>query len=183
MNNLFLKILSVLLSLTLFAWQHAGATTVYQWTDEEGVVHFSDVPPLDVDSRETQEIDFVDYVDNRETADEYSIINQLERMTEWRKQLSEERMAKKQLQLEEQRLAEERQSYRYNPGTTSAVYPSSSYIYPYAGYTGGFSHYKKRRFQRFPGFHGGFRRGGFSGGFKSHTPNFKLRRYKAGSGF
>lgn len=176
------KIASYSIILLLFAWQNAMATKVYQWTDEEGITHFSDVPPAGIENTDTREIDFVDYAENVPSDDEYSIINQLERMTEWRRQASEDRMARKQLQMEEQRLADERQSYRFNlPSSSSVVYPAaSSYLYPYSYYPGRFSYYKKRSFR---GFSAGFHDRGFSAGFGHRSPPRKLRHYKAGPGF
>lgn len=186
MKNRFSKIVPALLPIALFAWQDAVATTVYQWTDEEGMVHFSDVPPADVDKLDTREIDFAEYAEYDAADDEYSVINQLERMTEWRRQISEERMARKQLQLEEQRMAEEQNNYRFNTASRSVVYPSTSHIFPYSPHAGHFSHHKKRRFHGFSRHHGGFsagfNKGGFNKGFRHSTPNFKLRNYKAGPG-
>ena len=175
------KVVPFLTILVLVAGQDAMAARVYQWTDEEGVTHFSDVPPANVENLDTREIDFVDYAENGTAADEFSIINQLERMTEWRRQTAEERLAKKQLQLEEQRVADERESSRFNvPSSSSVIYPSTSYISPYNYYPERFSYHKRRSFR---GFSIGFQGGGFNTGFTHHSPSRKLHHYKAGPGF
>ena len=169
----------LMLAAALFASQNAMAAKIYQWTDEEGIVHFSDTPPNGNNALEIQEMEYATYAMEDSDPDEYSIINQLERMTEWRRQSEEERLARKQLQLEEQRLAQERNSYRYNAGVSTQAYYPSTYYYPYTGQFGG---YNKWHINRWPGHH-------FDKGKRSHgdstakSSNFKLERYKAGSGF
>ena len=109
----------------------AGATTVYQWTDEEGVVHFSDVPPDSAETEELREIPIASYESSTSDPDKYSIINQVERMETRRRQLAEERLAKKQLQLEEKRLAQQQEAVT----RSYESYNSSSYR-PYYIYSG-----------------------------------------------
>jgi hypothetical protein len=128
-----------LLLATSFFGQQAMAAKIYQWTDEEGVVHFSDSPPHTGITREIREMEFVTYAEEGKDTDEYSIINQLERMAEWRRQTEEERLARKQLQLEEKRLAQERNSYRLNAGLNTRIYYPITYYSPYPGYFGGYN--------------------------------------------
>lgn len=119
----------LILAAALLAGQNAMATKVYQWTDNEGVVHFSDVPPKDDPSADIQEMEFVNFEDNGSDPDHYSISNQLQRMAEWRRQISEERLARKQLQLEEQRIAQERNANSYNDDPR-VNYQAAYYPYP-----------------------------------------------------
>jgi hypothetical protein len=136
------------ISLTILANQNAIAGKVYQWTDEEGIVHFSDIPPEDTTTIQTREINIDIYDDSNVDPEMYSIINQLDRMAERRRQVTEERLARKRLQLEEKRLAQviSRQNVtisapRYVPYTYSYVYPQP-YIY-----------YQRRHFYNQPGYH------------------------------
>jgi len=158
--------------------QNALATKVFQWVDEEGVVQFSDVPPSDNIATEIQEINFINYAANESDPNEYSIVNQLERMAEWRRQTEEERLARKQLQLEEQRLAKERNSYQFidNPGNR-ANYPATFYY----SYPGNFGGYNKWHSNQWGGHFGsGHEKHGNS---KDSAPQYKLDHYKVGSGF
>jgi hypothetical protein len=173
-----------ILSLALHVNQSAAATTVYHWADEEGLVHFSDVPPEDTSVFETREIKFDSFVENTPDPDRYSIINQADRMAEWRRQITEERLAMKRLQLEEKRLAlEQEQSrlngmystqgyYRSNPYYYTA-YPQP-YYYPYRQYN---YHHKRHAYHQ-PGYHHSFRKGhrdGFSGGhLRFKSPHLKV---------
>ena len=43
--------ISALLAAALFAWPAANAQQVYQWTDENGVVHYTDQPPEHADAK------------------------------------------------------------------------------------------------------------------------------------
>ena len=161
MNNKITQITCLTLAMGLFVTQNAMAAKVYQWTDEEGVVQFSDVPPKDNTTADVQEIEFVNYAEIDAGSDEYSITNQLERMTEWRRQITEERLARRQLQLEAERLAQEKNANRYSDINTRSYtpvyyYPSPSYFphnmnwhghhhpghHPGTGNTGGTFHYK-----------------------------------------
>jgi len=48
---------SVLMGLALACWSGiAGAQTVYKWTDENGTVHFSDVPPVNTKNVEERSL-------------------------------------------------------------------------------------------------------------------------------
>jgi len=169
-----------MLVVSLLVNQDAMAAKIYQWTDEEGVVHFSDVSPGDNTTIEIQEINFISYATKDIDQDEYSIVNQLERMTEWRRQTEEERLARKQLQLEEQRLAQESNSYNLIDSTDTRAYYPSAYYYSYPGYFGGYNKW-----------HGNHRGGdhwgsGYSGSghrnpgnFNNRYPNYKSDNYKA----
>ncbi len=178
--NIRIKRLTPLILVTaLFINQDAIAAKVYQWTDEEGVVHFSDVPPSDNTATEIQEINFISYAANESDPDEYSIVNQLERMAEWRRQTEEERLARKELQLEEKRLAQERNSYQLIERPVTQVYYPSAYYYSNPGY---FSGYGNWRGNPMPGHH-------FGSGNENHenltdsSPQYKLNQYKVGSRF
>ena len=172
-NNGILSIPGMVLTIGLFAGQNAAATTVYQWTDEDGVVHFSDIAPNDKISEGIEEIEFVDYENPAAEEDRYSISNQLERMTEWRRQVTEERLAQKQLQLEAKRLARERDASRYNNYSLGdQSYYTPSYYYPptvwYSspGYFNGHGFRHRNRVTPHP--YGGFP-GKFGGGTVSRS--------------
>ena len=96
-----------ILTLACLGNQNTLAGTVYQWTDEAGNVNYSDVPPDGSVITETREISINQRDPDNIDLERYSIINQLERMTQWRKQLKEERLAERMLILEEKRLAHE----------------------------------------------------------------------------
>lgn len=118
--------------------QGVAAATVYQWTDAEGVVHFSDVAP-DADTPvKIEEIEFAEYADPGTDPDKYSITSQLERMSEWRRQLTEERLAKKQLQLEALRLAQEKEASRFVNNYDPQPYYMPTYYLPTPGYFNGY---------------------------------------------
>lgn len=169
----------LMLGMVLLVSQDAMAAKIYQWTDEEGVVHFSDVPPSDNASIEIQEINFVNYAANESNPDEYSIVNQLERMSEWRRRTEEERLARKQLQLEEKRLAQEMNSYRLIDPPSTRVYYPSVYYYPNPGY---FSGYGNGYGHPMPGHHFGSGNGNH-GNSTGGSPQYKLHQYKVGSRF
>ena len=103
-----------ILPLVFLASQNATAGKVYKWTDEEGITHFSDEPPVNTTITDTQEINIDIYANDNVDPDEYSIINQADRMAERRRKVTEERLAKKRLHLEEKRLALELEQYRQN---------------------------------------------------------------------
>lgn len=133
-------------SMVFLANQNAIADKVYQWTDEEGVVHFSDIAPADQVPAEVHVIDLLSYAESDVDADEYSIVNQLERMAERRRQNTEERLAIKRLQLEEERLAQEMESRRYNVISAPLYNP---FTYSYA-YSQPYFYYQRRNFHNHP---------------------------------
>jgi hypothetical protein len=112
MKNTLIPI--VMLSLTFLASQSVAAAKVYQWTDEDGVVHFSDVRPGENVTNELREMDIYTDDDNNADPEMYSIINQADRMAERRRQITEERLAIKRLQLEERRMIRETENRRYD---------------------------------------------------------------------
>ena len=125
----------LMLALALLASPAAMAAKVFQWTDEEGVMHFSDTPPQNDASSDISEFELANYDGENADSDKYSIVNQLEQMTAWRRQTEEDQRALKKLQLEEERLAlEERQSTQsVSDSNTNTYYPQVSY-YPYPVY-------------------------------------------------
>ena len=121
-------LIPVLISL---CFQGANAATVYKWTDADGVVHFSDVPPDQSEIEEYREIPIASYDDPDADPDKYSIINQVSRMEERRRLLAEHRLAEKQLQLEARRLAQqEAASYNYPSYSYSDYQPYYVYSIP-----------------------------------------------------
>lgn len=141
----------VLAMVVFFTCQNAMSATVYQWTDKEGLVHFSDVAPTPDETADAdvdvKEIKFVDYAQNETGSDEYSIINQLDRMTERRRKVIEERLAKEQLQVEAQRLANQNDNYQLYDNPANQVYYPQTYYYPAPAYLGGFRGGYGRSFQ------------------------------------
>ena len=157
------------LAAALLAGQNALSATVYQWTDEAGVVHFSDTPPKGNESLEIQEMEYVTYARSDTANDEYSIMNQLERMSEWRRQTEDERMARKQFQLEEKRLAQESHANRYNNNLPSrTTYSQPVYYYPSVGYLGGHNKWQSPHWGHFSR-SGREHHSGFKGSFKSKS--------------
>lgn len=137
--NISMKLATLLtLAMILLATQGVMAATVYQWTDEEGVVHFSDIAPNDDTTVKVDKIQFVDFTENNAETDKFSIINQLDRMTERRKQVTEERMSKKRLQLEAERLAKENDAYESYDKSGDQEYHPEIYYYPSPGYFTGY---------------------------------------------
>ncbi len=120
--------------LTFYANQNAAAAKIFKWTDEEGSVHFSDVPPDDTTIIETREININISDNNNVDPEKYSIINQADRMAERRRQITEERLAEKRLQLEVKRLALELKKIRQNEIITAQEYEPYSYYYPFPQY-------------------------------------------------
>lgn len=117
--------------MVLLASQNAMAGKVYQWMDEDGVVQFSDVAPENTATIDIREININIINDDNADPDEYSIINQLDRMAERRRQITEEYLAIKRLQIEEIRLARETESNRYYVISTRRYAPyTNSYAYP-----------------------------------------------------
>ena len=121
-----------ILSLACLGNQNSLAGTVYQWTDEAGNVNFSDVPPHESVTTKKHEINIDSHDDKNIDLEQYSIINQVEKMAEWRRQLKEERLAEKMLYLEEKRLAyeiEQQEINNRNEAITAGEYGSRSYYY------------------------------------------------------
>ena len=85
-----MKTKSVLLSLIIIsaamvACRFVHATTVYQWTDRDGVVHFSDVAPAQDGATDTRKIKLNDFNATTPEQHTYSIIEQANIMAAWRR--------------------------------------------------------------------------------------------------
>ncbi len=106
--------------------QNSMAEKVYQWTDAEGVVHFSDIAPADGSNADVAEINIVEYSNDGQDADQYSIVNQLETMTGWRQSAEEEQRAKRQMDLAQERQRAETVVYDDTPD----YQPQPAYYYP-----------------------------------------------------
>jgi hypothetical protein len=165
--------------MALLVSQNAMALKVYQWKDEEGVVHYSDAPPQDNASPDINEIEMANFDENNADSDKYSIVNQLEQMTAWRRQAEEDQRAWKQLQLEEERLAQEQQSSQPAADTsTDTYYPNTYYplVYSYP-YPVNFPRYTKRHGHRFPDNHFGIGikgpHGKFTAGFNKYSNQYR----------
>lgn len=136
MSSRYRMIALFILVLGCLGSQNILARTIYQWTDEEGNINFSDVPPSESMTTETREISINLRDPDNVDFEKYSIINQLEQMAAWRRQLAEERLAEKMLYLEEKRLAHEIELQleisKRNEAITADEYASRSYYYaPY----------------------------------------------------
>lgn len=110
------------------------ARTVYQWTDETGNINFSDVPPVEAVVIETHEFNTYQPASNNDALEDYSIIDQVERMAKWRRQLADERLAKRELYLEGKRLDQELEIIRQNEAIAAESYdePRGYYYAPYS---------------------------------------------------
>ena len=166
MNNSITHTACFMLALALLASPEAMAVKVYQWTDEEGVAQFSDTPPQNNAAGDLSESELVNYDAENADSDKYSIVNQLEQMTAWRRQAEEDRRAWKQLQLEEERLAQEERQSSYRPPADTST--NTYYPLMYYPYLANFPHFTKRHGHRFPdkqphigikGHHGNFTAG------------------------
>ncbi len=147
-----------ILTLACLGNQNTLAGTVYQWTDEAGNVNYSDVPPDGSVITETREISINQHDPDDIDFEKYSIINQLEQMAEWRRQLSEERLEKRRLILEETQLAFEMELQRELSRRNEAIaaeeyYPRTYYYAPYRSRFNtphGFRHHSRHGIDRHP---------------------------------
>jgi hypothetical protein len=113
-------------------YQNIMARTVYQWTDETGNINFSDVPPAEAVVIETHEFNIKQTGNNNVDLEDYSIINQVERMAKWRREIADERLAKRELYLEQKRLDQELEIIRQNEALAAESYEPQGYYYaPY----------------------------------------------------
>jgi hypothetical protein len=128
-RNTILPVFFLLLGVLLN--QNALSGTVYQWTDEAGNINFSDVPPDESITAEKHEYDVEQDEESKIDLEQYSIINQAEKMAHWRRQLADERLAKRKLYLEEKRLAHEMELEisRQNQTIAAEEYAPRSYYY------------------------------------------------------
>lgn len=121
---------------TLFiAGRNGKATTVYQWTDADGVVHFSDSAPPQDGTTETREINFGSFASTTSDQETLSIIEQANIMAEWNKQAMEQHLALKQMELEQQRLSQEIEFSQQDSLNRSREYDQSRphyYVFPQA---------------------------------------------------
>lgn len=100
-------LISVVILASVVAIPDGNAATVFQWTDEDGVVHFSDTAPAADSAIETHKIEFGSFDNPDSSPEKYSIIEQANIMAEWRRQETEQRLTRKQLALEQERLDRE----------------------------------------------------------------------------
>jgi len=117
---------------TIIAYKSSTAGKTYQWTDEEGGIHFSDIPPVDGLTIEMREIKIDNFDSNTIDPEKYSIVNQVERMAERRKQIEEERLSRKRLKLEKYRMAQEIEIIRLNEQIRTQGYGPRPYYTPYS---------------------------------------------------
>ena len=104
---------AALLLVVSLAADPAAATEIYQWIDDDGVIHFSDMPPEDSRAVHSLNINASNPADYDPADDPYSIVNQAKRMNEKWSELEEE----KEKRAEERREAVHRaQRYYYAPG-------------------------------------------------------------------
>lgn len=125
--------LALLTAAALFS-HPAVAGKAYQWTDTDGVVHFSDAPPADVTAvTDAHEIDTGEYSSADSGKDRFSIIDQANIMQEWRRQSNADRLANKKLELEQQQLSQEMELNREQTKQRELEYlqPRPLFVYPY----------------------------------------------------
>ncbi len=106
--------------------QNSLAEKIYQWTDTEGVVHFSDIAPTDGSNTDVAEINIVKYANSEQDPDQYSIINQLELMAGWSRATEDEQRSKRQMDLAIERQQAEPVVYE----DTTDYQPEPAYYYP-----------------------------------------------------
>ena len=128
MKNLLISVL--LMTSAIIVSPDGNTATVYQWTDADGVVHFSDTAPPQDGATKTREIKF-DNLDDAAPVDQtYSIIEQAKMMAEMRKQETEQLIALKQLELEQQALSQQVQgNQQENQTSVQEAYQSAPYFY------------------------------------------------------
>ena len=117
---------------TKLAYKEASGETAYQWKDEQGNIHFSDAPPSAASNIKLTEIKLEPFDNGNIEPEKYSIIKQMERMTESRKQLEEERLARKKAKLEEEKTVQEMEILRQNEFFRKHGYGPRPYYYPYS---------------------------------------------------
>lgn len=110
-----------IITAAIIAIRNGNTATVYQWTDNDGIVHFSDAAPTQDGITETREINFDSFENTSPGQQTLSIIEQANIMAEWRKQDEAQRLVLKQMQLEQQRLMQDieldrQESLNRNPG-------------------------------------------------------------------
>ena len=100
-------LISLIILASVVVIQDGNTATVFQWTDKDGIVHFSDTAPAGDSAIETREIKFDSFDNGTSSPEKYSIIEQANIMAEWRRQEEQQQLARKQLALEQERLNRE----------------------------------------------------------------------------
>lgn len=117
------------LCLVVLSAQNAHAATVYQWTDEEGVTHYSDAPPSRELNTYAREIEFESFTD-RDNTEEIQTMNELsDSLAERRKLIEDERLVRKSMALEEKRLELEFENAQLENRNDRSYYLPYSYLY------------------------------------------------------
>jgi hypothetical protein len=103
----------------ILAWGSAlAADPIFHWVDEDGIAHFSDWAPEDVEDVTTLVVNAQNPPDYDPAEDPYSISNQAERTSESWKALEsqrEERLRKKRDAEQQAREASQRREYQTEP--------------------------------------------------------------------
>ena len=116
----------------VIAYKNSTADKTYQWTDEEGGIHFSDMPPVNALTTGLREITIDHFDNNAIDLQQYSIVNQVERMAERRKKNEEDKLLRKRLKQEEYRMAQELEIIRLNEQIRIQGYGPRPDYYPYS---------------------------------------------------
>jgi len=133
MKNILITVL-IISSATIVA-RNGNTATVYQWTDNDGIVHFSDAAPPQDGVTDTREINFGSFENTNPGQETLSIIEQANIMAEWRKQDEVQRLALKQMQLEQQQLVQDIELDRQESMTRIHEYDQGSphyFVFPQA---------------------------------------------------
>lgn len=118
---------ALILAAAMLVAAPAVGEQVYHWTDEEGVVHFSQWMPENVDEVDTL---FIASNGSREydpSDDPYSIRNQAERTSETWVKLEEKKAERRKARRDEAERTAQQPAYRY---PYYASYPYSNRYYP-----------------------------------------------------
>ena len=111
----------------LLASATVGASEIYRWTDEDGVVHFSDTAPGDTVESVTLYVRDTNPPDYDPDADPYSVRNQAERTSaywaEFEKARDEREAARREQQERAQRYEPRYDHYRYYYGPAYLPHP------------------------------------------------------------
>lgn len=178
----FSEILGALVLVSAVAHGSAVAGAAYRWVDEDGGVHFSDLPPV-VDGRAVESIEIpVPHPPIPNAGEDYySVTNQVRRMQEQRlameKARRDARLAERELALKEQEMSLQSWYAPYGSSPYATTYVYRGY-YPYRRYRIPYS-YSHRHHARPPrlrvhplGGHAGVRVPKHAG-----TPRHSFRRY------
>lgn len=130
-GNIYFSDVSPDNSSTMMAYTNSISEKAYQWKDSEGNVHFSDAQPNDAITVEINELEFDQFDENTADAEKYSIVNQADRMRNYRLQLIEEREDRERAKLEQYRIAQEQEILRMEEQLRKQGYGPKPYYYPY----------------------------------------------------